>query len=61
MTTAVKGPKEPMTMAQARASVKPGEKRLLEVSNGGFHVITGRVPYDGSTRQQRRAIKREAE
>lgn len=61
MTTSVKGKKEPMTMAQARASVKPGEKRLLEASNGGYHVITGRVLYDGATRQQRRAKERGAE
>ena len=51
-----------LSINQAMADLKPGQRVAVErvVGNQGPQrmVLTGRVPYDGSTRQQRRAAER---
>ncbi len=48
-----------VTPAQYRADLAPGQKAVLErFDRRGVAVLCGRVPFDGSTRQQRRAMER---
>lgn len=39
--------------------VMPGDRILITVPGRGIYTEVGRIPNDGSTRQQRRALKRE--
>ena len=47
-----------MSIEQRRALLAPGERAYGLMPDGTRVVIVGRVPYDGSTRQQRRAMAR---
>ena len=60
-------PPKPLTLSEARAQLKPGERaalapsaREMMIKGGPTRIIVGKVPYDGSTRQQRRAMARGA-
>ena len=39
-------------------AVKPGVRHTVRLSDGSLYSAVGRVEFDGSTRQQRRALER---
>jgi hypothetical protein len=49
-----------LSIEERKARLKPGERAYGLLPNGIKSEIVGEVPYDGSTRQQRRAMARDA-
>jgi len=49
-----------VTIAEARASMKPGERIALRGPRGSVILLVGQPPNTGANRQQRRAAAREA-
>jgi len=47
-----------MTIEQRKATLAPGERAYAVMPDGTKLEVVGAVPYDGSTRQQRRAAIR---
>lgn len=51
--------KEAYEKVAESGNVMPGDRILITVPGRGIYTEVGRIPNDGSTRQQRRAMKRE--
>jgi hypothetical protein len=49
-----------LSIAERKARLKPGERAYGLLPNGMKLEIVGEVPSDGSTRQQRRKMARDA-